>query len=373
MNRSQELLSDIVVYNKYAKYRKDLKRRENWNDIVDRYVAMMLKKYCGPDIELQFKSKDVKVEQGSLAEQIIINSRYLYDKKVLPSMRALQFAGPATEKNHSRVYNCSYAPVDDYRSFSEIMFLLLSGCGCGYSVQYHHVEKLPEISRPTKSRKFLIGDSVEGWSDAVKALMKAYFGESKYRPEFDFSDIRDKGEPLITSGGKAPGPEPLKVCLAKVESILKTKENGSKLTDLEVHDIICHIADAVLAGGIRRAALISLFSMDSKEMLTCKHGMWWENNPQRGRANNSAVIVRNRVKKKEFKALWKDTELSMSGEPGISFTNDAEYGANPCFEISLRPYTFCNLCEINAGSLEDQYDFSKRAEVATFFSTSWFH
>lgn len=369
INSSQDVLSQIVVYNKYAKYRKDLNRRENWEEIVDRYISMMLKKYCGEEVERQFKSKSVSVEKGSLAEQIILNSKFLYDKKVLPSMRALQFAGTATEKNHSRVYNCSYSPVDDYRAFSEIMFLLLSGCGCGYSVQYHHIEKLPEISRPTKSRKFLIGDSIEGWSDAVKALMKAYFGLSKYRPEFDFSDIREKGEPLITAGGKAPGPEPLKVCLAKVESILKTKENGSKLLDIEVHDIICHIADAVLAGGIRRAALIAGFSMDSKAMLTCKHGAWWETNPQRGRANNSAIIVRNRVKKKEFKSLWKDTELSMSGEPGISFTNDAEYFFNPCHEISLRPYTFCNLCEINAGNISSQEDLDRRAEVATFFST----
>lgn len=369
VNSSQDVLSQIVVYNKYAKYRKDLERRETWDEIIDRYVAMMLKKYCGEDIEQQFKNKSVKVSAGSLAEQIILNSKYLYDKKVLPSMRALQFAGPATEKNETRVYNCSFAPVDDYRAFSEIMFLLLSGCGCGYSVQFHHIEKLPEISRPTKSRKFLIGDSIEGWSDAVKALMKAYFGESKYRPEFDFSDIREKGEPLITAGGKAPGPEPLKVCLARIESILKTKENGSKLLDIEVHDIICHIADAVLAGGIRRAALIAGFSMDSKAMLTCKHGNWWENNPQRGRANNSAIIVRNRVKKKEFKSLWKDTELSMSGEPGISFTNDAEYFFNPCHEISLRPYTFCNLCEINAGNVASQEDLNNRARVATFFST----
>ncbi len=369
INNSQDVLSQIVVYNKYAKYRKDLSRRETWDEIIDRYVAMMLKKYCGEETELQFKNKTVNVEKGSLAEQIIVNAQYLYDKKVLPSMRALQFAGPATEKNETRVYNCSFAPIDDYRAFSEIMFLLLSGCGCGYSVQFHHIEKLPEISRPTKSRKFLIGDSIEGWSDAVKALMKSYFGESKYKPEFDFSDIREKGEPLITAGGKAPGPEPLKVCLAKVEAILKTKDNGSKLLDIEVHDIICHIADAVLAGGIRRAALISLFSMDSKTMLTCKHGNWWENNPQRGRANNSAVVVRNRVKKKEFKALWKDTELSMSGEPGISFTNDSEYGFNPCHEISLRPYTFCNLCEINAGNISTQEDLNNRARVATFFST----
>jgi ribonucleotide reductase alpha subunit len=330
MNKSQELLSDIVVYNKYARYRSDLYRREGWNEIIDRYVAMMLKKYCGNEVSSQFKSKNVKTEKGSLAEQIIKNSQYLYDKKVLPSMRALQFSGPASEKNEARVYNCSYCPIDDYRSFSEIMFLLLGGTGCGYSVQFHHIDKLPEIRKPLKYKKFLVSDSIEGWSDAVKALVKSYFGVTPYKPRFDFSDIRDKGAPLITAGGKAPGPDPLKICLAKIEGLLNTKQDGDKLKPLEAHDIICFIADAVLAGGIRRAALISLFSMDDIEMATCKHGHWWETNPQRGRANNSAVIVRNRAKKEDFDHIWQMVKDSNSGEPGIYWTNDPEYGTNPC-------------------------------------------
>ncbi len=330
MNRSQELLSDIVVYNKYARYRPDLYRREGWEEIIDRYIAMMLKKYCGDETVAQFKSKSVKTEKGSLAEQIITNSQYLYSKKVLPSMRALQFSGPASEKNEARVYNCSYCPIDDYRAFGEIMFLLLGGTGCGYSVQFHHVDKLPEIRKPLKDKKFLVSDSIEGWSDAVKALVKSYFGVSAYKPRFDFSDIRDKGTPLITAGGKAPGPDPLKICLAKIEGLLNTKKDGDKLTPLEVHDIICFIADAVLAGGIRRAALISLFSIDDAEMATCKHGHWWENNPQRGRANNSAVIVRNRAEKKDFDNLWQMVKDSNSGEPGLYWTNDPEYGTNPC-------------------------------------------
>lgn len=342
MNSSQKVLSDIIVYNKYAKYRPDLKRRETYEEIVDRYIGMMLKKYTDELTYNGWLEKSVMVDKGSLAEQIIKNSEYLYEMKVLPSMRAMQFAGPAIERNNSRMFNCSYLPVDDYRAFSEIMFLLLGGSGVGYSVQYHHVEKLPEIQKPSHTKKFLIGDSIEGWADAIRAMMKSYFGLSKYKPNFDFSDIRPKGSRLVTAGGKAPGPEPLRICLTKIEALLNEKRNGSKLAPIEVHDIICYIADAVLAGGIRRAALISLFSFDDLEMATCKHGSWWELNPQRGRSNNSAVIVRNRIKKEEFDKFWKTIKDSNSGEPGIFFTNDSSrFATNPCGEISLREFSFC--------------------------------
>lgn len=351
MNRTQKLLSDIVIYTKYAKYIPELSRRENWLEIATRYITMLVKKY------------------PHLKDEILEKANFIYEKKVLPSMRALQFAGPAVEKNESRVYNCSYLPIDDYRAFSELMFLLLGGTGVGYSVQYHHVEKLPEITKPTKEAKFLINDSIEGWADAIKQLMKAYFGVTKVAPRFDYSDIRPKGARLVTAGGKAPGPEPLRICLTKIKAMLNEKEAGSQLTPLEVHDICCHIADAVLAGGIRRAALISLFSFDDKEMITCKYGSWWELNPQRGRANNSAVILRNRITKDEFVDFWKMIVDSGSGEPGIYFTNDPEYGTNPCCEISLRPFTFCNLTEINAGTLESQEDLNERASVAAFFGT----
>lgn len=351
MNKTLEVLSDIIVYNKYAKYIPQLKRRETWSEIVTRYIEMMVKKY------------------PHLSDEIYKNSAFILNKKVLPSMRALQFAGPAIEKNESRIYNCSYLPIDDYRAFSELMFLLLGGTGVGYSVQFHHVEKLPYIHKPIKEAKYLIGDSIEGWADAVKQLMKAYFGVVSVKPRFDYSDIRPKGARLVTAGGKAPGPEPLRICLTKIEAILNNKQNGTKLTSLEVHDICCHIADAVLAGGIRRAALISLFSFDDKDMATSKHGNWWELNSQRGRANNSAVILRNRIKKEEFKDLWQMIIDSNSGEPGVYFTNDPEYGTNPCCEISLRPFTFCNLCEVNSGNIESQEDFNERARVAAFFGT----
>jgi ribonucleoside-diphosphate reductase alpha chain len=348
---SIDILSDVVVFNKYAKYIPKLQRRETYKEIIDRYTTMMLKRY------------------PKLNSEIRENSKYIYDKKVLPSMRALQFAGQAIEKTESRIYNCCYLPIDDYRAFSEVMFLLLGGTGVGYSVQTNHIEKLPEIHKPTKEQKYLVGDSVEGWADAIRHLMASYFGLRNTKPKFDFSDIRPKGARLVTAGGKAPGPEPLKRCLFEIEQILERKKDGEKLTDVEVHDIVCHEADAVLAGGIRRAALICLFSANSEDMLTCKFGNWWETNPQRGRANNSAVLVRHKITKEFFLNLWAKIEASNSGEPGIYFTNNPDWGTNPCVEIALRPYQFCNLCEINADNIESQEDLNNRARVASFFGT----
>jgi ribonucleoside-diphosphate reductase alpha chain len=304
-----------------------------------------------------------------LSEEIEDAYRFVYEKKVLPSMRSLQFAGKPITINNARIFNCSYLPIDDHRAFSEIMFLLLSGCGVGYSVQRHHIEKLPEIRKPLKSRRYLVGDSIEGWADAVRVLIKSYFGYNSYSPKFDFSDIRQKGAQLITVGGKAPGPEPLKIALTHVQSVLDLKNDGERLTTLECHDIICHLADAVLSGGIRRAALISLFNLDDEDMLTCKFGSWWENNPQRGRANNSAVLLRSKIDKPTFLNLWKKIELSNSGEPGFLFTNDKDAGTNPCAEINLKPNQFCNLCEINASDIDSQKEYNARAKAAAFIGT----
>jgi ribonucleoside-diphosphate reductase alpha chain len=304
-----------------------------------------------------------------LAKEIEAAYQYVYDKKVLPSMRSMQFAGKPIEINNARIFNCSYLPIDDYRAFSEIMFLLLSGCGVGYSVQTHHVEQLPEIRKPLKSKRYLVGDSIEGWADAVRMLTKAYFGQTSTAPLFDFRDIRAKGASLITVGGKAPGPEPLKIALIHMQAILDRKNDGEKLTTVECHDIICHLADAVLSGGIRRAALIALFNLHDEDMLTCKFGNWWENNPQRGRANNSAVLLRNMIDKETFMGLWGKIEASNSGEPGFLFTNDKDAGTNPCAEINLKANQFCNLCEINASDIETQEEYNERAKEAAFIGT----
>jgi len=352
MDISNKILSEITVYMKYAKYRPELQRRETWEELVTRNMEMHIKKY--PQLEQEIRD----------------NYKFVYDKKVLPSMRSMQFAGKPIEMSPNRIYNCAFAPIDDWRIFSEIMFLLLGGTGVGYSVQKHHVEALPEIRKPNadKTRRFLIGDSIEGWADSISVLVKAYFfGGSK--PTFDFRDIRAKGARLITSGGKAPGPQPLKECLIKLEGILDAKKDGDKLSPIEVHDMVCHIADAVLAGGIRRAALISLFSANDEQMISCKSGEWWEKNPQRGRANNSAVLMRHKITKEYFLDLWKRIEASGAGEPGIYLSNDKDWGTNPCCEIALRPFQFCNLCEVNVSDVVDQTDLNARVKAASFIGT----
>ena len=351
-NLTNKILSDITIHMKYAKYLPHKERRESWRELVDRNKRMHIKKF------------------PQLKEEIEEAYTYVYDKKVLPSMRSMQFGGKPIEVAPNRIFNCAYLPVDDWRAFSETMFLLLGGTGVGYSVQFHHITKLPEIVKPSskRTRRHLIGDSIEGWSDAVKILMKSYFiGGSRIR--FDYSDIRPKGTRLITSGGKAPGPQPLRECLVKLEGVLSQKETGDKLTPIEVHDMICYIADAVLAGGIRRAALISLFSAGDDEMIAAKTGDWWENNPQRGRANNSIVLMRHLVTKEFFMDLWKRVRASRAGEPGFYFSNDKDWGTNPCCEIGLRPYQFCNLTEINTSDLNSQEEYEKRAKVATFIGT----
>jgi ribonucleoside-triphosphate reductase len=352
MDISTRILSDITVYMKYAKYRPELKRRETWKELVKRNMDMHIKTY------------------PNLKEEIKEVYKFVLNKKILPSMRSMQFAGKPIELSPNRIYNCAFAPADDWRVFSEIMFLLLGGTGVGYSVQQHHVDCLPEIRKPSidKTRRFLIGDSIEGWADAVSVIVKAYFfGGSK--PVFDFRDIREKGARLVTSGGKAPGPQPLKECLIKLEGILDAKKDGEKLKPIEVHDMICHIADAVLAGGIRRAALISLFSATDEQMISCKSGAWWETNPQRGRANNSAVLMRHKITKEYFLDLWKRIEASGAGEPGIYLSNDKDWGTNPCCEIALRPFQFCNLCEVNVSDVVDQDDLNARVKAATFVGT----
>lgn len=351
MELNQRILSDIVVHMKYARFVPELQRRELWSEICERYGNMMIERY--PHME----------------EAIRENLQFVLDKKVLPSMRAMQFAGPAIARNNSRIYNCAYLPVDDIRAFSEAMFLLLGGTGVGYSVQLHHIDNLPPVQKGQKRKRFLVGDSLEGWADAVRVLLKGYFGESEYVPDFDFSDIRPKGARLITAGGKAPGPEPLKICIAHLAAILDRKKDGEKLTSLECHDMMCHIANAVLAGGIRRSAMIALFSYEDEDMLTCKFGRWWELNEQRGRANNSVVLPRDTTTREEFFRLWKKIRLSGSGEPGFYFTNDVDWGTNPCCEIALKPFQFCNLCEINVSDVADQEDLNARARVASFFGT----
>lgn len=350
-DKSNEILSAVTVHSKYAKFLPEVNRRETWDELVYRNMEMHVRKY--PELKLDI---------------LKVYNNYVIPKKVLPSMRSLQFGGRPIELAPNRIFNCAYMPVDSLECFSEMMFLLLGGTGGGFSVQRQHVAGLPEVQGPREeARRYVIGDSIEGWADAVKVLIESHF-LGKHRIRFDYSDIREKGADLITSGGKAPGPDPLRQCLQNLERLL-FNARGRSLEPIEAHDMMCYIADAVLAGGIRRAALISLFSRDDRDMMNSKAGQWWELNPQRGRANNSVVLPRGDVSEEEFKVIWERVEASGSGEPGIYWTNDLDLGTNPCCEISLKPYQFCNLTELNVSDVESQEDLNNRAKAAAFIGT----
>lgn len=308
----KKALSDITVFNKYSKFVPDLNRRENYLEIISRNADMHIKKY------------------PQISDQIIeVYASHVATKKVLPSMRSLQFGGRPILLNEARIFNCAYAPAETPKFFSELMFLLLGGTGMGYSVQKRHVSKLPKIKQPESDGeyKFQVQDSIVGWSDAVKVVAKAFF-DAGTLPVFCYKDIREKGSELVTTGGQAPGPEPLRICIEQLIVLFRAAV-GRKLTPIEVHDMACIIADAVLAGGIRRAAMISLFDRYDQAMLAAKSGEWYITHPYRARSNNSAVLPRGEVTKEEFEALMKRVEESGCGEPGVYWTNNKDWGTNP--------------------------------------------
>ncbi len=348
----KKALSDITVFNKYAKFLPEHNRRENWEEIVTRNMEMHQEKY--PAISEQIED---------------VYKKFVFTKRVLPSMRSLQFGGRPILMAENRIFNCAYAPAESPKFFSELMFLLLGGTGMGYSVQKRHTKKLPKIKMPESDQeyKYQVQDSIVGWSDCIKVVCKAFFNAGTL-PVFDYRDIRSKGADLITTGGQAPGHEPLKAC---VEGIIPIFRNavGRQLRPIEVHDIACTVADAVLAGGIRRAAMICLFDRDDEEMLTSKSGDWWVNHASRARANNSAVLPRGEVTEEEFKQLMKRVEDSGCGEPGVYWTNNKDWGTNPCCEIALRPYQMCNLTELHAGVITDQQSFNDAAKAGAFIGT----
>lgn len=353
MNKSNKLLSDIVAFRTYSKYLSHLARRESLEETINRKLVMDLDRFGGLSKSL---SKDIIKAYGMV-----------HDLKIMPSMRSLQFAGDAINKNNVRQYNCSYLPIDNIRSFGEILFILLSGTGVGYSVQERHIGKLPVIHIPRREGRFIIHDSIEGWAQALDLLIEAYFLK-RIRPVFDYTQISPKGTYLATTGAKAPGPEPLKIMLEKVESMLK-EAVGRKLKDIEVHDIICVVSDCVLAGGIRRAALISLFDRWSDDMLTAKSGEWYIKHPYRARANNSAVLPRGEVTKEEFMEIFRKCKESGAGEPGFSWTDNPDWGFNPCHEIALKPYQFCNLTTISQTGITNKKEFLKRVYSASLLGT----
>ena len=350
--RSSSLLSDIVTWQKYARFLQSEQRKEVWEEIVHRNELMHMNKY------------------PHLKERIEEAYRFVYDKRILPSMRSMQYAGIPITMNPARIYNCSYVPINDWRVFSEILLLLMSGCGVGYSVRKHHINQLPVVTKPDGKQRFLVADTLEGWVDAVRALTRAYF-LGRYLPIFDFSDVRPMGAPLKTSGGRAPGPGPLMVALHNLNGLFVSKQIGDRLSSLECHDAACYISEAVHAGGLRSAAMISLFDEDDMAMVKCKHGDWSTNNKQRARANNSVSLYRPDLTRQSFFKIFDNTVISGSGEPGFALTNDrsGEYGLNPCGEIGLRPNQFCNLCEVNVSDVHNQSDLNERVRAAAFIGT----
>lgn len=321
-------LSDYVIQAKYMRYRPDLKRREIFTEAVDRVRDMHLAKYIPP---LQEKDGNY----NTLEKYILDAFEGVRQKKVWPSSRSLQFGGVAISHHEARMFNCTYSPINRLEFFREYIYLLLCGCGCGFSVQWHHVEQMPEfpyraadIDLPVKH--FEIPDSIEGWADAVHELLMSYL--RGYYVEFNFSKIRPKGAPLKKSGGKAPGHLPLKKALGLVKKIMD-KVSGRKLRPIEAYDICMHLAKAVLAGGVRRSATICLFSSDDGEMMTAKTGDWWSKTPWRSASNNSAVLLRDSASYESFRKLF-DSTIEF-GEPGFFFSDNEDYGTNPCCEIGL--------------------------------------
>lgn len=310
-NESNKLLSDVVAFRTYAKYIPHLQRRETLQETTNRTMNMHLERF------------------PKLSSEITKAFSLVHELKIMPSMRSMQFSGEAVSSNNTRSYNCSFVNITYERAFSEILFLLLSGTGVGYSVQKRHIAKLPSIRKPKEEGYFRVHDSIEGWAQALSVLLDSYFNGA-IRPDYDFSAIRPKGSYLVTTGAKAPGSEPLRHMLTQVDKMLSLCI-GRKLRPIEVHDMCCMIADCVLAGGIRRAALISLFDKDEEEMLKCKSGNWWEKYPYRARANNSVVLHRQETTKEDFDYVLKMCQESNAGEPGIFWTNDYDHGCNPCF------------------------------------------
>ena len=334
MNSSNKLLSDIVSYRTYSKFLPHVGRRESLQETINRDMSMHLDKF--PRI-----SKDIIKAFGKV-----------HDLKIMPSMRSLQFAGEAIVKNNARQYNCGFHQINDVRSFGETLFLLLSGTGVGFSVQKVHTNQLPKVTYPRQEGPFIIQDSILGWSQAVDVLFDAYL-LCRVRPIFDFSNISPKGTYLVTTGAKAPGPEALRVMLNEVEKRLKLSI-GRNLRPIEVHDIICIISDCVLAGGIRRSALISLFDSNDDEMLKSKSGDWWIKHPYRARANNSAMLPRASTSKEEFKYIYDICKRSGSGEPGFCWTNNLDWGTNPCqpaYATLLTPNGIKTMGDVGVGDI----------------------
>ena len=367
-------LQNYTFVGKYARWIPEKKRRETWKESVERVKGMMLESY------------------PSVTEEIEWAYDMMNRKRVLGSQRALQFGGSPVLKHNARIYNCIASYIDRPRFFQECMYLLLCGCGTGFSVQKHHVEKLPELVQKYKAngtKKFTIPDTIEGWSDAVGVLVSSYLEQDELFPEyvgktvsFDYSEIRPAGSYLSSSSGKAPGPEPLKKALSSIKKVLdkalKEAEFSAtkKLRPIDVYDVVMHAADAVISGGVRRSATICLFSADDEEMALAKTGNWFHDNPQRGRSNNSALLVRGSTTSEQFSQLM--NSVKEFGEPGFVWSDSTELIVNPCVEIGLYPvdeetgetgWQACNLSTVNCAKIKTKEEFFESCRAASIIGT----
>lgn len=389
---SESGLEDYIFISRYSRYRADLARRETPAEAFTR-VMDMHREHFAHKLDLPVRGMGNRTLRALLAD----TEQALQRRAILPSMRSLQFGGTAIEANNARMFNCAFTHMNRVEAFREAFFLLLSGTGVGFSVQRHHVAQLPvfPVRLPENELPVVhyeVTDKLEGWADALHALLQSYRNGTKI--EFNYSAIRPRGVPLRTSGGRAPGHLPLKKALTAVERVLD-QLSGRALRPIEVYDIMMHVAVAVLSGGIRRSATICLFSSDDEEMAAAKTGNWFETNPQRGKSNNSAVLVRESVKEQDFARLFEYQKEF--GEPGFYFVDDAEYGANPCVEIGLAPaltvddtareqlmqyghhdvangtrlsgWQMCNLTTINGALCDTEADFLAGCQAATLLGT----
>ena len=364
---SRNIISDYIFYSKYSRTKPD-GTKESWEESVSRVMQM----------HWQFFEGKIKEEDQSEFNRYFQKAWSAYDKKqILGSQRALQYGGPQMLKNHLRLYNCSASYANRIEFFPELMELLLSGAGVGYSVQKKHTEQLPKVIGIDKGRKqiYEIEDSIEGWATSTGDLIKQYFNNG---PQllFDYSKIRPEGA-YVSGGFKAPGPEPLMKCHEKIRAILDKVQNR-KLRPFEIHWIACIIADAVISGGIRRSAMISLFDIDDQEMLMCKTKDWYNYWPELCRCNNSAVILPDTPKEKYLNLF---SMIKEYGEPGVIFLKDPKQVLNPCAEVGLLPeyenedgsieygFGFCNLCEVNGAKIKSEADFYNACEAAAILGT----
>jgi len=368
-----EEISKYVFASKYARYDAKLQRRETWDEAIDRVQGMHLKKFKGDKLTAAQRAK----------------IRWAFDlvraKRVLPSMRSLQFGGTAVEAHNARQYNCCVRHIDNIRAFAEVFYLLLCGCGVGIGITKKYVNRIPRLVAPSDRKgtviTYVVEDSIEGWADSVEALLLCYTRGNPYSGRkivFDYSKIRPQGALLKTGGGRAPGYLPLKAAHGRIKDLLASRIEEDKLESLrpvDVYDILMHAADAVISGGVRRSATIVVFDKNDEEMLASKTGNWFEGNPQRARSNNSVLILRHQTSHDEFRNIVERTKHW--GEPGFIFAESEDTIFNPCAEIGFIPLTkdgrtgvqFCNLTSINCALVQTEQDLLEAAEAASIIGT----